>query len=205
MNLLQRKARQASERDHRYQNVMRSLVRRYVTNEQRTAERQRGVTEDDCNEIKQDISALRYELIRMLEGEKQSVSGSAIGRKGRQRERRLMKGIDFNFLFMDQSTASFEDDVYDYDEMDSGHTPIVSKNKTSRSRFVRLARGLAGKRSRGNNKWKQLLEATRSKVMPFSRSSESVNSEPCGENTKSTSVSSNLYRLPRAGVLPSGN
>lgn len=47
---------------------MRLLIRRYVMNEQRLQERNRGVTEDDCNEIKQDISALRYELLEMLGG-----------------------------------------------------------------------------------------------------------------------------------------
>ena len=66
---LKRKQRKASERDHRYQTVMRSLVRRYITSEQRMQERQRGVTEDDVNEVKQDISALRYELIEMLGNE----------------------------------------------------------------------------------------------------------------------------------------
>lgn len=71
---------------------MRSLVRRYITNEQRTAERQRGVTEDDCNEIKQDISALRYELIELLGGRKNDGVTANIGRRGRQKERRLMKG-----------------------------------------------------------------------------------------------------------------
>mgnify|MGYP006952280539 CR=1 FL=1 len=44
---------------------MRNLVRRYVTVEQRKAESQ-GVTEDDVNEIKQDISAFRCELIEIL-------------------------------------------------------------------------------------------------------------------------------------------
>ncbi|KAK4336837.1 hypothetical protein RND71_043898 [Anisodus tanguticus] len=44
-----RKAKQASQRDHRYLNVIRVLVRRYITNEQRIAERKRGVTEDDCS------------------------------------------------------------------------------------------------------------------------------------------------------------
>ena len=38
---------------------MRNLVRRYVTQEQRKAENE-GVTEDDVNEIKNDISAFRY-------------------------------------------------------------------------------------------------------------------------------------------------
>ena len=73
--LLQRKVTQASERDLKYQTIMRNLVRRYVTQvlkmtrketvlttlliqEQRKAENE-GVTEDDVNEIKNDISAFR--------------------------------------------------------------------------------------------------------------------------------------------------
>lgn len=45
--------------DWLHQAVMRNLVRRYVTQEQRKAESQ-GVTEDDVNEIKNDISAFRF-------------------------------------------------------------------------------------------------------------------------------------------------
>jgi len=48
-----------------WQSIMRNLVRRYVTVEQRKAEGE-GVTEDDVNEIKQDISAFRCELIEIL-------------------------------------------------------------------------------------------------------------------------------------------
>ena len=48
-----------------FQNIMRNLVRRYVTVEQRKSDNQ-GVTEDDVNEIKQDISAFRCELIEVL-------------------------------------------------------------------------------------------------------------------------------------------
>ena len=44
---------------------MRNVVRRYVTVEQRKSDNQ-GVTEDDVNEIKQDISAFRCELIEVL-------------------------------------------------------------------------------------------------------------------------------------------
>lgn len=44
---------------------MRNLVSRYVTQEQRKTESQ-GVTEDDVNEIKQDISAFRCELVEIL-------------------------------------------------------------------------------------------------------------------------------------------
>lgn len=39
--------------------IMRNLVRRYVTQEQRKSENE-GVTEDDVNEIKNDISAFRF-------------------------------------------------------------------------------------------------------------------------------------------------
>lgn len=42
--------------------VMRQLVRRYVTAEQRKRD-DFGITEDDVMEIRQDISTLRYELI----------------------------------------------------------------------------------------------------------------------------------------------
>jgi len=179
---------------------MRSLVRRYITNEQRTAERQRGVTEDDCNEIKQDISALRFELIEILGGRLLNASipveppGSAsltlLGKRGRKRERRLIKGFDFDFLFRD-TYASFDDqDVSASPPADGNGNGAVggpvkigpdgkiikSPPSTTRNKFVRLARGLAGKRVVRANKWKQLIEATRSKVIPFSRSTESVNS-----------------------------
>lgn len=77
---------------------MRNLVRRYVTVEQRKAENQ-GVTEDDVNEIKQDISAFRFELIEILKnsGMNTSTAHSGMGtggKKNRQKERRLMKGFN---------------------------------------------------------------------------------------------------------------
>ncbi|CAG9820158.1 unnamed protein product, partial [Phaedon cochleariae] len=98
MRTIRRKVKQASERDFRYQGIMRNLVRRYVTVEQRKAENQ-GVTEDDVNEIKQDISAFRFELIEILKNSgmntssAQGVMGTG-GKKNRQKERRLMKGFN---------------------------------------------------------------------------------------------------------------
>ncbi|XP_065158698.1 LOW QUALITY PROTEIN: transient receptor potential-gamma protein-like [Atheta coriaria] len=98
MKTIRRKVKQASERDFRYQAIMRNLVRRYVTVEQRKAENQ-GVTEDDVNEIKQDISAFRFELIEILKnsGMTTSTAHSGMGtggKKNRQKERRLMKGFN---------------------------------------------------------------------------------------------------------------
>ena len=44
---------------------MRDLVKRYVMKRTR-GEKTEGVTEDDLNEIKQDISSFRYELLEIL-------------------------------------------------------------------------------------------------------------------------------------------
>ena len=76
---------------------MRNLVRRYVTQEQRKAENE-GVTEDDVNEIKNDISAFRFEMIEIMRASGMntlSASGPSGpgGKKNRQKERRLMKGF----------------------------------------------------------------------------------------------------------------
>ena len=49
----------------RHDTVMRLLIRRYVTAEQRKRD-EFGITEDDVMEIRQDISTLRYELIDIL-------------------------------------------------------------------------------------------------------------------------------------------
>ncbi|XP_030384079.1 transient receptor potential-gamma protein isoform X1 [Scaptodrosophila lebanonensis] len=98
LKTIRRKAQQASDRDFKYQQIMRNLVRRYVTVEQRKAESQ-GVTEDDVNEIKQDISAFRCELVEILKisGMDTNVTagqGGGGGKKNRQKERRLMKGFN---------------------------------------------------------------------------------------------------------------
>lgn len=46
----------------RHDIVMRLLVRRYVTAEQRKSE-EYGITEDDVMEIRQDISSMRFEMV----------------------------------------------------------------------------------------------------------------------------------------------
>lgn len=51
-----------SEREYRYQCVVKELVKRYIIRQQQR-DHSAGVTEDDLNEIKQDISSLRFELL----------------------------------------------------------------------------------------------------------------------------------------------
>lgn len=81
-NSFQRKQQQANDRDYKYTQIMRNLVRRYVTVEQRKAESQ-GVTEDDVNEIKQDISAFRCELVEILKNSGMDINVSAAQNAGR--------------------------------------------------------------------------------------------------------------------------
>merc|ERR1719471_2074620 len=97
---IKRRVSEVSERDKKYQEIMRNLVRRYVTQEQRKAENE-GVTEDDVNEIKNDISAFRFEMIEIMRASgmnTQSASGPSGpgGKKNRQKERRLMKGFNMS-------------------------------------------------------------------------------------------------------------
>ena len=49
-----------------FQAVMRDLIKRYIMAKQRSPQRGEGVTEDDINELKQDISSFRYELLEIL-------------------------------------------------------------------------------------------------------------------------------------------
>lgn len=63
------------------QAIMRNLVRRYVTVQQRRAECG-GVTEDDVNEIKQDVSAFRCELVEILRNSGMNTSTVNAGAPG---------------------------------------------------------------------------------------------------------------------------
>ncbi|XP_068231132.1 transient receptor potential protein-like [Palaemon carinicauda] len=90
-------------RDAQYHNVTRNLVRRYVTCEQRKND-ESEITEDDVNEVKQDISSFKYELLNILKingwttGNKHLQENSAVGRKQAMRERRLMKGFNIGLV-----------------------------------------------------------------------------------------------------------
>jgi hypothetical protein len=54
-----------SDREYKYQSVIKELVKRYVMRKQQR-NLNAGVTEDDLNEIKQDISGLRFELLEIF-------------------------------------------------------------------------------------------------------------------------------------------
>ncbi|XP_053678786.1 transient receptor potential protein [Anopheles nili] len=95
--------RNREKAQRRHENVMKLLVRRYVTAEQRKRD-DFGITEDDVMEIRQDISTLRYELIDILHQNGMRTPNlkpheSAIaGKKGRVMERRILKDFQIGFV-----------------------------------------------------------------------------------------------------------
>ena len=54
-----------SEYEVRYQSVVKELIKRYIMKKQQR-DLNAGITEDDLNEIKQDISGFRFELLEIF-------------------------------------------------------------------------------------------------------------------------------------------
>lgn len=84
-----------------------------------------------------------------------------------------MKGFNFDFLMMDRVT-SFDED-FNYDDNAQGTNGKNKSPSSTISKFSRIAHNLTNKRK--GAKWRQLIEATRSKVIPFSRSQDSIDSD----------------------------
>ncbi|NP_001301012.1 transient receptor potential-gamma protein-like [Limulus polyphemus] len=176
-----KQAKKASERNLRYQTIMRNLVRRYITKEQRRADHQ-GVTEDDVNEIKQDISSFRYELMEILKnsGFNTSVakgqSQGAGGKKGRLKERRLMKGFNIGLV----------------EESEKADLNTDNSKKSATNRFVRAARLACENKNTKRRKWDNLVEATKNARAAISkgRSEESKSEHESSENQSQYEVSS---------------
>ncbi|TRY66970.1 hypothetical protein TCAL_04371 [Tigriopus californicus] len=83
--------------DNRYYGVVRCLVRRYITEEQRKSQ-DFNITEDDINEVRQDINSFRYELINILKMNDMKTpqmknENTVMGRKSKDLERMIQKGF----------------------------------------------------------------------------------------------------------------
>lgn len=76
--------RRMEDRENRYTNVMRSLVWRYVSSMHRKDE-ENTVTEDDINEVKSDISAMRYEMLEIFERNGMDISTADKKEKGKRK------------------------------------------------------------------------------------------------------------------------
>ncbi|CAG4984842.1 unnamed protein product [Colias eurytheme] len=229
MRTIRRKAKQATERDFRYQAIMRNLVRRYVTVQQRRAECG-GVTEDDVNEIKQDVSAFRCELVEILRNSGMNTStanagapGGGGGKKNRQKERRLMKGFNIApgaaLAPVDEFLASLH---HEHGGSHGAHHASLSallggRLRTSQSSLSDGAGGgagvLAARRKPVGHKrrWGTIIEAARaarvSRLIGRSRSEDSVcdHARPSPSGSERSDSGSDSQRSPervsRSGPL----
>lgn len=149
-NSLRRKQKAEKERDYRYTAVMRALVWRYVSQMHRQAD-ESPVTEDDVNEVKGEITSMKYELLEVLKKNGMDVSSAdmskesnlILGKKNKIWERRLMK--DFHLA-----------PVAPEEEMDSLLRDPPPENEDPLDKFRRIAKlAVVGS---SNQKWGQVIE-----------------------------------------------
>ncbi|XP_068145669.1 transient-receptor-potential-like protein isoform X1 [Drosophila tropicalis] len=138
--------RQEQEQYNKYDNIMRSLVWRYVAAMHRKFE-DNPVTEDDINEVKSEINSMRYEMLEIFENSGLDVSSANKKEKhSRPRrikvwERRLMK--DFQVAPVQTSSCEQLSDVNgegDMSEIKIESMPSKPPKETARERFQRVAR-----------------------------------------------------------------
>lgn len=85
-----KRRKEKEERANRYTNVMRALVWRYVASMHRQFE-DSEVTEDDINEVKGEITSMRYELLEVLE--KNGMDVSSADRKAKSESRMFLQKL----------------------------------------------------------------------------------------------------------------
>uniref|UniRef100_A0A1B0DMR2 Transient receptor ion channel domain-containing protein n=1 Tax=Phlebotomus papatasi TaxID=29031 RepID=A0A1B0DMR2_PHLPP len=138
---------QEKEREHRYTSVIRALVWRYVSAMHRKCEED-TVTEDDINEVKMEISAMRYELIEVLGRNGMDVSiverkeKTVLAKRMKVWERRLMK--DFHVAPVGTEA-----------EEEAPEEPPAGP-ETGLAKFRRVARQVAS--SSTAHKWGQVIQ-----------------------------------------------
>ncbi|CAB3225282.1 unnamed protein product [Arctia plantaginis] len=136
------KEQKEKEHDVRYTAVMRALVWRYVSAKHRKMVDE-PVTEDDINELKVDVSALRYELLEVFEKNGMDVSFTdrkekmVLGKRMKIWERRLMKDFHVAPVSLEDEKLADEDGL---------------------SRFRRIVKMAIANTAHG--KWDQTLAAT---------------------------------------------
>ncbi|XP_065315664.1 short transient receptor potential channel 4-like isoform X2 [Gordionus sp. m RMFG-2023] len=206
----------ANEKEARYQMVIRSLVKRYITNMQRKKQQYSGVTEDDINEIKQEISSFRFEMLEIFkktvdmlksssefaeDAEESNILNLQASRtikpnkKILQKERRLMKGsLDVNpvqqsqSIITDTAKAGFVGGLIS--EANGGSSNGTAKgNNIKRLNSIRKSHKHRPQNYRG---WDKLLRVLKSKTIPTAMSSgksaEVTTSSPLPASSSPTST-----------------
>ena len=113
-----------SEREYKYQAVVKELVKRYIMRKQQR-DMNAGVTEDDLNEIKQDISGLRFELLEILKKNDFKVDVLNQNRSGKRKRGKLNleKAMAKNIFDNDPSTNDVNkrlNNIFDTMNLNSG-------------------------------------------------------------------------------------
>ncbi|KAG7304766.1 hypothetical protein JYU34_010121 [Plutella xylostella] len=154
------KSREKARQQH--EAVMRVLVRRYVTAEQRARD-ETGVTEDDVMEIRQDISTLRYELIDILANNgmktpRINLQDTAVaGKKGKVMERRILKDFQIGIV---------EGIIKD----------VISKEVKPKDVFGQIAKAIIRKGSTDSKKrdWNSMVRTSTVRKDPIGTTSEAL-------------------------------
>ncbi|KAL5112783.1 Transient receptor potential-gamma protein [Taenia crassiceps] len=110
---IKEKVQKVNKKEQRHAAVMRELVNRYLMHRQMHVDNQ-GVTEDDLNEIKGDISAFRYELLDILRDNGMKVNSNDHFRKGGRLRRRASRRA---------KNPSWKDTNVNLDEFDTTQAP----------------------------------------------------------------------------------
>ncbi|KAF6039559.1 hypothetical protein EB796_002122 [Bugula neritina] len=92
--------------------VMRNLIKRYIMNKSR-CKIEEGVTDDDVNEIKQDISSFRYELLEVLRNNGMDIpnynrKNNKIGTKAFHRHKSTSQDLGDDEKSMELSTTNID-------------------------------------------------------------------------------------------------
>uniref|UniRef100_A0A1B0BHH4 Transient receptor ion channel domain-containing protein n=1 Tax=Glossina palpalis gambiensis TaxID=67801 RepID=A0A1B0BHH4_9MUSC len=159
------KKRQQNDQENIYENILRSLVWRYVAAQHRKFE-DNPVTEDDINEVKSEISTMRYEMLEIFENSGMDIS-SAVKKEKPCRakrtkvwERRLMKGfqvIPIQSHYEEQSNGNINA-IADMQEIKIEKAPSRIEKETAKERFRRVAHTVAAQSA--THKWNLVLQGT---------------------------------------------
>ncbi|KFD47429.1 hypothetical protein M513_11698 [Trichuris suis] len=152
-----------SQAENKYQLVVRNLVKRYIAKVHYGKQKGEGAVEDDLNEVKQEISTFRYELLSILAdaGFNTELAGGAHKtalnrRKNGMIERCLMKGFTVDvssrrFIRKKSADACRFEDRSDHQNNDKKgrlvRMPQCISNKLRTSRKRKNSRIIGGKRT----------------------------------------------------------
>jgi len=123
-----------------------------VSAEEAKKQEEAGVTEDDVNEIRQDISSFRYELMDILKlngmrtPNVQAGGATVVGRKGKVMERRLMK--DFQIGVIESAVKE----------------AIINEAGDTKDLFSRIAKAIGGRKEKD---WNALVRTASGRTDPI--------------------------------------